>query len=94
VRAARARRRRGSARAGRRRPRLAARVIERHFDALARGSEGATVRRWIDALPPELVDSRPRLLLARARMGLFGGANPPAAPPAGRWPPRPDSSTR
>ncbi|MGH3479042.1 MAG: LuxR C-terminal-related transcriptional regulator, partial [Nocardioidaceae bacterium] len=51
----------------------AARLIERHFDALVRGSEGATVRRWIDALPPELVDSRPRLLLARARMGLFGG---------------------
>ena len=54
-------------------PVWAARLIERHFDALARGSEGATVRRWIDALPPELVDSRPRLLLARARMALFGG---------------------
>jgi LuxR family transcriptional regulator, maltose regulon positive regulatory protein len=54
-------------------PVWAARLIERHFDALARGSEGATVRRWIDALPPDLVDSRPRLLLARARMALFGG---------------------
>jgi LuxR family maltose regulon positive regulatory protein len=54
-------------------PIWAAQLIERHFDALARGSEGATVRRWIDTLPPELVDARPRLLLARARMGLFGG---------------------
>ncbi len=54
-------------------PIWAARLIERHFDALSRGSEGATVRRWIDTLPPEVVDSRPRLLLARARLALFGG---------------------
>ncbi len=54
-------------------PVWAARLVERHFDALVRGSEGATVRRWLDALPPELVESRPRLQLARARLALFGG---------------------
>ena len=45
----------------------AARLIEQHFDAAfyLRG-EGATVQRWISALPADLVRSRPRLLLAQA----------------------------
>ena len=52
----------------------AARLIERHFDALfyLRG-EGATVQRWLTALPAELVGSRPRLLLAQALLALASG---------------------
>jgi LuxR family maltose regulon positive regulatory protein len=52
----------------------AARLIERHFDALffQRG-EGATVQRWLAAIPAEVASSRPRLLLARSRMALAGG---------------------
>jgi LuxR family maltose regulon positive regulatory protein len=45
----------------------AARLIERHV--LLR-SEGATVQRWLSALPAELAGSRPRLLLAEARLAL------------------------
>jgi LuxR family transcriptional regulator, maltose regulon positive regulatory protein len=52
----------------------AARLIERYFDKLFyQRSEGATVRRWLAAIPAELTDSRPRLLLARAAMALLGG---------------------
>jgi len=43
----------------------AARLIERHFDALLGRSERATLRRWLHALPVELVRSRPRLCLAQ-----------------------------
>ena len=48
----------------------AARLIERHFDAAhsLRG-EAATIRRWLSALPADLVRSRPRLLLAQAAPG-------------------------
>ena len=47
----------------------AARLIERHFDEVffLRG-EAATIRRWLSALPANLVRSRPRLLLAQALM--------------------------
>jgi LuxR family maltose regulon positive regulatory protein len=53
---------------------LAVQLIERHFDALfyLRG-EGATVQRWLDAIPGELARSRPRLLLASALVALAGG---------------------
>jgi LuxR family transcriptional regulator, maltose regulon positive regulatory protein len=53
---------------------LAARLIERHFDALfyLRG-EGATVQRWLAALPAEVAGSRPRLLLAQALLALAAG---------------------
>ncbi|HEU5109413.1 MAG TPA: LuxR C-terminal-related transcriptional regulator, partial [Micromonosporaceae bacterium] len=51
----------------------AARLIERHVDGLLMRSEGATVQRWLAALPVELVGSRPRLLLARARLALLNG---------------------
>ena len=44
----------------------AARLIEQHFDALQRRGEDATLRRWLQALPAELVRSRPRLCLAQA----------------------------
>ena len=52
----------------------AARLIERHFDTVfyLRG-EGATIQRWISALPHDLVQSRPRLLLAQAFLAAQGG---------------------
>jgi len=52
----------------------AARLIEQHFDAAfyLRG-EGSTVRRWLAMLPPEQAGSRPRLLLAQARLALLNG---------------------
>ena len=47
----------------------AARLIERHFDTVynVRG-EGATIRRWLSALPADAIQSRPRLLLAQAQL--------------------------
>jgi len=52
----------------------AARLIERHFDALFfRRGEGATVQRWLAAIPAEMACSRPRLLLAQSRLALAGG---------------------
>ena len=53
-------------------PAWAARLIERHVDALLLRSEGATVERWLAALPAGLAGSRPRLLLAQAWMALDG----------------------
>ena len=52
----------------------AARLIEQHFDAVfyLRG-EAATIRRWISALPDDLVRSRSRLLLAQAQMANASG---------------------
>jgi ATP/maltotriose-dependent transcriptional regulator MalT len=51
----------------------AARLIEQHFDALLHRAEGATVDRWVAALPAELVRSRPRLRLAQAVWALVKG---------------------
>jgi LuxR family transcriptional regulator, maltose regulon positive regulatory protein len=51
----------------------AARLIERHYDTLFRRVEGATVDRWVKALPEELLRSRPRLLLAQAVGTLMTG---------------------
>ena len=51
----------------------AARVIERHLDAIHLRGEGATMQRWLAALPAELVRSRPRLLLAQALLALLSG---------------------
>ena len=46
-----------------------ARLIEQHFDAVFYlHGEGATIQRWLAALPAELVSSRPRLLLAQAAL--------------------------
>ena len=52
----------------------AALLIERHFDTVysLRG-EGATIQRWLSALPHDLVWSRPRLLLAQAQVAATGG---------------------
>ncbi len=51
----------------------AARLLERHFDAVLRRSEGATLRRWLAGLLAELVRSRPRLCVAQALWALIGG---------------------
>ena len=59
----------------------AARLIERHYDAIFQRGEAATIQRWISALPAELARSRPRLLLAQAWMALVGGDVEAAGPP-------------
>jgi LuxR family transcriptional regulator, maltose regulon positive regulatory protein len=59
----------------------AARLIERHFDAHFRPGERATIERWLAALPTELVQSRPRLLLVQVWMALVGGDVEAAGPP-------------
>jgi LuxR family transcriptional regulator, maltose regulon positive regulatory protein len=51
----------------------AARLIEQHFDAMLWRSEDVTFRRWLQALPAELVRSRPRLCLAQAHGALLSG---------------------
>ncbi len=52
-------------------PAWAARLVERHADAFLLRSEGATLQRWLAALPAGLAGSRPRLLLAQARLALL-----------------------
>ncbi|MBO0813863.1 MAG: hypothetical protein J2P30_01720 [Actinobacteria bacterium] len=54
-------------------PVWASRMIERHADSRLLLSEGATLQRWLAAVPPELVASRPRLSLARANLALLTG---------------------
>jgi LuxR family maltose regulon positive regulatory protein len=44
----------------------AARVVERNVETLLGRSEGATLSRWLSALPAEAVRDRPRLFLAQA----------------------------
>jgi LuxR family maltose regulon positive regulatory protein len=51
----------------------AARLVERQLDARIQRWEGATLERWLAALPPELVGSRPRLSLAQAIIALIRG---------------------
>jgi LuxR family transcriptional regulator, maltose regulon positive regulatory protein len=51
----------------------AARLIEQHWDAMLWRSEDVTFRRWLRALPAELVSSRPRLCLAQAYWALLSG---------------------
>jgi LuxR family transcriptional regulator, maltose regulon positive regulatory protein len=51
----------------------AARLIERQLDAWILRWEGATLQRWLAALPAELVGSRPRLALAQSRLALISG---------------------
>jgi len=58
----------------------AARLLERHFDALLQRAEGVTVDRWVEALPTKLVRSRPRLLLAQAVWALLVGRVDEAEP--------------
>jgi LuxR family transcriptional regulator, maltose regulon positive regulatory protein len=58
----------------------AARLIEQHFDVLLHRAEGATVDRWVAALPAELVGSRPRLRLAQAVWAMVVGRVDEAEP--------------
>jgi LuxR family transcriptional regulator, maltose regulon positive regulatory protein len=51
----------------------AARLIERHVEALYRSSETATLQRWFASLPNDLVRSRPRLCLQLARWASVAG---------------------
>ena len=52
---------------------LAARLVERYTDEILLRSEGTTLQRWLAALPAELADSRPRLLVAKSLMALIDG---------------------
>jgi LuxR family maltose regulon positive regulatory protein len=54
-------------------PASAARLVERHADALLRRGEGLTLRRWLSALPREAVASRPRLSLVLATAEVNAG---------------------
>jgi LuxR family transcriptional regulator, maltose regulon positive regulatory protein len=50
----------------------AARLIERHVETLLGRGEGATLRRWLSALPAESVRARPRLCLVQAVGAIVG----------------------
>jgi LuxR family maltose regulon positive regulatory protein len=50
----------------------AARLVERHVEALLGRGEGVTLRRWLSALPAESVRARPRLCLAQAYAAAQG----------------------
>jgi LuxR family transcriptional regulator, maltose regulon positive regulatory protein len=50
----------------------AARLVEQNVEALLRRSEGATLGRWLAALPAESVSSRARLCLAQAIAAVVG----------------------
>jgi LuxR family transcriptional regulator, maltose regulon positive regulatory protein len=50
----------------------AARLVERHAETLLGRGEGATLRRWLSALPAESVRDRPRLFLAQAYGAAMG----------------------
>jgi LuxR family maltose regulon positive regulatory protein len=50
-------------------PIWAARTIERHADELLLRGEETTLQRWLAALPPGTIDSRPRLLITQTRFG-------------------------
>ncbi|MBA3425414.1 MAG: helix-turn-helix transcriptional regulator [Rubrobacter sp.] len=51
----------------------AAQLVEQNTEKTVMRSEGATLLRWLEALPEELVRSRPRLSIAHAIASLFGG---------------------
>jgi LuxR family transcriptional regulator, maltose regulon positive regulatory protein len=62
-------------------PHWAARLIERHLEEqILRRSEGATLARWLAALPAEVVRSRPRLCLGQAIAALLAGRTDQAEP--------------
>jgi LuxR family maltose regulon positive regulatory protein len=58
----------------------AARLIERHVDALLFHNDQATLQRRLDTLPVELVRSRPRLLLVQAWIAQWAGEVEAAGP--------------
>lgn len=52
----------------------AARVVEEHLEEhLWQRNEGATLERWLTALPPEALRRRPRLVMGRAILDVLGG---------------------
>jgi LuxR family maltose regulon positive regulatory protein len=51
----------------------AARLVERHVETLLRRSQGATLDRWLSALPAESIRARARLCLAQAVSAVVGG---------------------
>lgn len=51
----------------------AARLVEHYADGCIQGGREATLRRWLAALPADLVAARPRLLLARSLVALIEG---------------------
>jgi ATP/maltotriose-dependent transcriptional regulator MalT len=51
----------------------AARLVEQNTATVVMRSEGAKLMRWLEALPEQLVRSRPRLSVAYAIAALFGG---------------------
>jgi LuxR family transcriptional regulator, maltose regulon positive regulatory protein len=62
-------------------PYWAARLIERHLEEqIVRRSEGATLARWLAALPAEVIRSRPRLCLGQAIAALLSGRADQAEP--------------
>ena len=50
----------------------AARLVEQHFEAVVGRREDATLHRWLELLPAEVVRSRPRLCLLQAFWALIG----------------------
>jgi LuxR family maltose regulon positive regulatory protein len=58
----------------------AARLMEQHVETLLRQSEGATLRRWLSALPPETLRARARLCMAQAIGAIVGGQIEAAEP--------------
>src|SRR4029453_16036220 len=61
----------------------AARLVERHVESLLRRSEGATLGRWLAALPAEAIGSRARLCLAQAIFAVTGGGRGGGGPRRG-----------
>ena len=59
----------------------AARLVEQHVDELILRSEGATIARWLAALPAGLASSRPRLCLARTFVAVADSDVDAAGPP-------------
>lgn len=52
----------------------AARIVEEHLEEqLWRRNEGATLARWLTALPPEALRHRPRLVFGQAIVGVLSG---------------------
>jgi LuxR family maltose regulon positive regulatory protein len=51
----------------------AAEITERHIDEVLGRGEGATLRRWLAALPPEVVRARPGLALVQAIAAFNAG---------------------
>ena len=56
--------------------RRAARLVEYHADGCIQGGREATLRRWLTALPDDLVATSSRLLLARSLVALLEGDLP------------------